>query len=88
MSDLEVFALIGIVIGLAAALSIPQGLRVAPLSAINIFGMVSGLLVTSIGFLAFSTNWHEEDAWRSAILIVVGGSIAYYMMNRCVKHVQ
>jgi hypothetical protein len=86
MSDLEIFALIGIVTGFGAAILIPQVSRVAPLSVINIFAMVSGVLVTSMGFLAFTTNWFEQDAWRSGVLIVTGGLIACYMMQRCTKH--
>jgi hypothetical protein len=87
MSDLEFIALIGIVAAFAAAILIPQISRVAPLSVITIFAMVSGILVTSMGFLAFNTNWFEPDAWwRSGVLIVVGGLIACYMMNRCTKH--
>jgi len=86
MSELEIFALIGIAAAFTAAISIPQVSRVAPLSVINVYAMVSGLLVSSMGFLAFNTNWHEQYAWRSGILIASGGMIAYYMMKSCTKH--
>ena len=86
MSDLEIFALTGIGAAFAAAILVPQVSRVAPLSVINIFAMVSGVLVTSMGFLAFTTNWSEQDAWRSGVLIVTGGLIACYMMKRCSNH--
>jgi hypothetical protein len=86
MSELETFAVIGIVTALAAVIVIPEVSRVAPLSVINIFGMVTGLLVTSIGFLAFNTNWYEQGAWRSGVLIVTGSLIACYMVDHCVKH--
>ena len=86
MSDLEIFALTGIGAAFAAAILVPQVSRVAPLSVINIFAMVSGLLVTSMGFLAFNTFWFEPDAWRSGVLIVTGGLIACYMIKRCTKH--
>ena len=69
----------------AAAISMPHASRVAPLSVISIFAMVSGVLVTSIGFLAFTTNWFEPGAWRSGVLIAIGGLIACYMMHRCTK---
>ena len=85
MSDLEIFALIGIVAAFTVAISIPQVSRVAPLSVINIFGMVSGLLAASMGFLAFTTNWHEQDAWRSGVLLLIGAVIACYMMKRSAK---
>jgi hypothetical protein len=85
MSDLETFALIGIVAAFTAAISVPQVSRVAPLSVINIFAMVSGLLFVSMGFLAFSTNWHEQYAWRSGLLIVTGCLMACYMMKRCAR---
>jgi hypothetical protein len=48
--------------------------------------MVTGLLVTSMGFLAFNTNWYEQGAWRSGVLIVTGSLIACYMVDHCVKH--
>jgi hypothetical protein len=86
MSDLEIFALMGIVTALAVTILVPQASRVAPLSVINVFATVLGLLVTSIGFLAFTTNWFEPGAWRSGILIAVGGLIACYMTNRCLTH--
>jgi hypothetical protein len=86
MSDLEIFALTGIGAAFAAAILVPQVSRVAPLSVINIFGMVTGLLVTSMGFLAFNTNWYEQGAWRSGVLIVTGSLIACYMVDHCVKH--
>jgi hypothetical protein len=86
MSELETFAVIGIVTALAAVIVIPEVSRVAPLSVINIFGMVTGLLVTSMGFLAFNTNWYEQGAWRSGVLIVTGSLIACYMVDHCVKH--
>jgi hypothetical protein len=86
MSDLELFALTGIITALAAAVLVPQASRVAPLSVINFFATVLGVLATSIGFLAFTTDWYEPGAWRSGILIVLGSLIACYMMNRCIKH--
>ena len=86
MSDLEIFALVGIVTALAAAVLIPEASRVAPTSVINIFAMVLGVLVTSMGFLAFTTHWFEPDAWRSGVLIVIGSLIACYMTSRCTKH--
>jgi hypothetical protein len=85
MSDLEVFALIGIAAGAAAAILIPEASRVAPTSVINIFGMVLGVLVTSMGFLAFTTAWSEPGAWRSGLLLMTGVLIACYMMKRCTK---
>jgi hypothetical protein len=85
MNDLEIFALIGIAAAFIATISVPQASRVAPLSVINFFAMVSGLLVSSMGFLAFNTNWHEQDAWRSGVLIATGGLIAWNMMKRCTK---
>jgi hypothetical protein len=85
MSDLETFALIGIGAAFAAAIIIPQASRAAPTSVINIFAMVLGLLVTSMAFLAFNTNWFEQGAWRSGVLIAGGGLIACYMMKRCSK---
>jgi hypothetical protein len=86
MSDLQIFALIGILVALAAAVFIPQVARVAPLSVANIFGMVTGLLTASMGFLAFTTDWHDPDAWRSGALLATGVVIACYMMKRCTKH--
>jgi hypothetical protein len=86
MSDLEVFALTGIVTALAAAILVPQASRVAPLSVINIFSMVFGLLVTSIGFLAFNTDWFEPGAWWSGVLVVIGSLMACHLMSRCIKH--
>jgi hypothetical protein len=86
MSDLQTFALIGILVALAASVFIPQVARVAPLSVANIFGMVSGLLAASMGFLAFTTDWHDQDAWRSAALLATGILIAGYMMKRCTRH--
>jgi hypothetical protein len=86
MSDLEIFALAGIAAALAAAILIPQAAKVAPLSVINIFATVFGVLVSSMGFLAFMTDWSEPNAWRSGVLIVLGIPIACYMMSRCIKH--
>jgi NADH:ubiquinone oxidoreductase subunit 6 (subunit J) len=86
MSDLQIFALIGILVALAATVFIPQAARVAPLSVANIFGMVTGLLAASMGFLAFTTDWHDQDAWRSGALLATGIVIACYMMKRCTRH--
>ena len=86
MSDLEVFALAGIVTALAVGILVPQASRVAPLSVINFFATVLGLLVTSMAFLAVNTDWHESDAWRSGSLIVIGGVIGCYMLKRCLRH--
>jgi hypothetical protein len=86
MSDLETFALVGIAIAFAAAILLPEASRVAPLSVVNIFAMVSGVLFASMGFLAFTTNWFAPDAWRSGVLLVTGALIACYMMKRCTAH--
>jgi hypothetical protein len=85
MSDLQIFAMIGIVAAFVVAIAIPQMARVAPLSMIHIFAMVSGLLAASMGFLAFTTNWHDQDAWRSAVLLLIGGLIACFMVKRSGK---
>jgi hypothetical protein len=85
MNELEIFTLMGIIAAFGVVIFVPQASRVAPLSVINLFAMVSGVVVTSMAFLAFNTNWIEPDAWRSGVLIVIGGLIVGYM-NRWIKN--
>jgi hypothetical protein len=86
MSELQTFASIGIVAAIAATFLIPQAARVAPSSATSMFAMVFGVLVSSMGFLAFNTDWHGPGAWWSGVLVVIGGSLGCHMMKRCTRH--
>jgi hypothetical protein len=86
MSGPEIyFALLVIAIAFAAAIFMPVS-RGADLWTIDIFAMVIGAVVASMGFLAFTTRWSESGAWESGVLIAVGGLIVCYMMNRCARH--
>lgn len=86
MNDLQTFASIGIVAAIVATLSIPQATRAAPFSATSMFALVFGVLVSSAGFLVLNTDWHGPGAWRSGVLIVIGGLLACHMMKRCTQH--
>ena len=86
MSELQTFASIGIVAAIAAIFVIPQASRAAPSSVTSMFAMVFGALVSSMGFLAFNTDWYERGAWQSGVLIAVGGLLACHMIKRCTHH--
>jgi uncharacterized membrane protein YfcA len=86
MSELQIFASIGIGAAIAAILLIPRASGVAPSSVTSMFSMVFGVLVSSIGFLAFNTDWHEPGALWSGALIAIGALLACHMIRRCTHH--
>ena len=86
MSDLEIlFAILVIIIAFAAAIFMPVS-READLWMIDVFAMVIGAVVASMGFLAFTTHWSEPGAWQSGMLITIGALIVCYMMKRWIRH--
>jgi hypothetical protein len=87
MSDPEtLFAFVIVVTALAVAILTPQLSREADLWMVEIFAMIIGAVIGSIGFVVFTTNWSSPNAWRSGVFIVIGGLIACYMMRRLFTH--
>jgi hypothetical protein len=87
MSDPEtLFAFVIIVTALAVAILTPQLSREADLWMVEIFAMIIGAVIGSIGFVVFTTNWSSANAWRSGVFIVIGGLITCYMMKRLFTH--
>jgi len=86
MSDTEIlFAFLAIVLAWGVGVFMPIS-READLWMVDIFAIVVGSIVASMGFLAFTTHWSESGAWQSAVLIMIGALIVSYMMNRLIKH--